>query len=118
MNAARLVATFPSRVVESATGGGGGRGPQTDGTDGNGGNGGGGTTEYFLELFTTLSDAAGVQVPATLLEACASAVDEYVEDMAEFMDDEDAYRRKWLRELGASRPKPRLTVVSSSETRG
>jgi hypothetical protein len=97
MNAARL-------VIENAT----------DGTDGPGG---GETTEYFLELFTALSDAAGIQVPATLLEACASAVDEYVEDMAEFMDDEDAYRRKWLTELSASRPKPRLAVVSS-ETRG
>jgi hypothetical protein len=84
----------------------------TDGTD-DGGTGGE-TAEYFLGLFTALSHAAGVQVPASLLEACADAVDEYVEGMAEFIDDEDAYRRRWLRDLPVKR-RPRLILIGGGK---
>jgi hypothetical protein len=87
----------------------------SDGTDGTGG---GETKEYFLELFTELSVAAGARLPASLLDACAAAVDDYVEDMAEFMDDEDGYRRRCLEELteaDAKQGRHRLTVIAGGK---
>jgi hypothetical protein len=91
----------------------------TNGTDGHGGDGE--IKQHFLDLFTAMSVAAGVPVPATLLEAFAAETASFVADYGAFESDEQGYREQLQQlEQAVARQSiplrsPRLTVIDGDK---